>query len=273
MKFVKTMTVCLALSSAGAMAADFSEADALFAQRDGNEANVVKARDLYRAAVSSGSLTQEETVYAMQQIGRTYFFQGEVLVGKDTDADQDKRRTLFGECWKDVMPGFAPDKLGVATPQYFYWSATCLALYSEVSGTLENLANVGKLKKFVEEGKTLDTRYEGGGVLRVNAGVISNPKAKPIPGLYDPEQALVDIEAAIAKDPFPTQDMSGQDFCENYRRKVMVLKELGRNPEAKQFGEETIKNFNDLLSQGYPASLLPETKHCVSVVGTLISDI
>ena len=58
---------------------------------------------------------------------------------------------------------------------------------------------IGRLNRTIDEGLALQdgVKYEGGGLNRVKAAVISNPKAKPIPGVYNPEAALKLINEAI----------------------------------------------------------------------------
>ncbi|MBF0440652.1 MAG: hypothetical protein HQK54_01990 [Oligoflexales bacterium] len=254
------------LCAGSAAAADFSGADQIWVTRQGSVENTQKARAAYQAMIDSGELKGSDLVYAVTQLGRTYFYEGEVLNTKEGEGEK-RRRELFSECWKDKMELISPKALGYETEQYWYWRAACIGLYSEVSGTVENLRNVVLVREAFSKGGRLNMSYEGGGLLRSEAGIISNPKAKPIPGLYNPQKALELIDKALAQPAFPGSNNTGADFCENYRRKAMILKELGRIDESKEFTAKSLADFKELEANGMlPEGLGPETIHCMNLL-------
>lgn len=271
----RTMAAALLCGSWTLHAADFSTADSLFAQREGSHENVQAAREAYQALVATG-LKGAELERAVIGIARTYIYEGEVLTGKTASADIETRRTLFRACWDEAVPMIAPDKLGYESPAYYYFGATCMAYYGEVSGTLENLANAPILLNTLEKGLGVEggLTYEGGGLNRVKAAVKSNAKAKPLPGgFYNPEEALNLINAAIDSEAYPG-NYEGFLFCENYRRKVLVLQELGRSGEAKELAQSTIEDFELFLElEEIPESLVPETNHCINVVQQIAAEL
>ncbi len=255
-----------------ANAATIDEADALFAQRQGNEETTVAARDAYLAVADSG-VEGEELVRAVVGASRAYIYQGESLVDTLEGSDRTKRRTIFKGC-RDNIERIAPNKLGAETPEYYYFKAACTALYAQVSGTLENLLLVGPLRDTIEDGLAVpggDT-YEGGGIKRVKAAIQSNPKAKPLPGgFYDPELALQLINEAIDSPAFG-DSYDGSVSCENQRRKVNVLLELERVDEAVEVAEFAVDDFAFLLDFGLiPSEITAETVHCIEELNTILA--
>ena len=269
-----TIGLLTATLSFSAMADDssFKKADEFFAEREGNAEATQNARAEYLSIAESAA--DAELVRAVVGAARTLIYEGEALTGRDSDEDIEARRDIFRSCFKDVMPMISPAKLGFESPAYYYFTASCMAYYAEVSGTLENLRNIKALNDALKEGLAIEggELYEGGGLKRVKAAVKSNPKAKPIPGgLYNPEEALELIEDAIAGDAYPG-NYDGETYCDNFRRKVNVLAELDRDAEAKAVGEEAIEEFNFLLDlEEIPQLLSAETKHCVKVIDGIIT--
>ncbi|NRA63894.1 MAG: hypothetical protein HRU19_05390 [Pseudobacteriovorax sp.] len=255
--------------SLGAMAneAAFEQADALFAERENNIEATQQARDAYLSIAATAS--SEDLVRAVVGAARTLIYEGEALTGRDSDEDIESRRSIFRSCYTEVMPLINPEALGFESPAYYYFTASCMAYYAEVSGTLENLRNIRALNEALENGLSLQggELYEGGGLNRVKAAVKSNPKAKPIPGgLYNPEVALELIEAAIEGEAYPG-GVEGALFCDNFRRKVNVLAELDRSEEALEVAEIAIDEFGFLLElDEIPSVIVAETKHCIKVI-------
>lgn len=267
------LTASLSLS-AYANDTAFKTADDLFADRENNIESTREARSAYLAIAENAE--GAELVRAVVGAARAMIYEGEALTGRDSDEDVEARRDIFRTCYKDVMPLISPDALGFESPAHYYFTASCMAYYAEVSGTLENLRNISALNDALADGLAAEggELYEGGGLKRVKAAVKSNPKAKPIPGgLYDPEEALKLIDEAIAGEAYPG-NFAGEAYCDNYRRKVNVLAELERTEEAKTVGEETIEEFTFLLDlEEVPSILVAETKHCIDVVETLVNDL
>ena len=271
-KFIARIAIGAGLLIPGVVySADFTEADELFKKRGESTTISKQARQKYRSILSSGNLNNSEKIYAATQISRLLSYEGSIL-DKTTEPEKSQRKNIYGKCWREAVELMAPSKVGGPTPNYYYFKASCMALYGEVSGTLENLQNVGRLRKAISEGKQYDTTYEGGGILRVEAGVISNPKAKPIPGLYKPEAAASLIDQAIESPAYPGSSNAGSDYCENYKRKVMILQELGKNQEAKAEGIEARDYFELLKAEEIlPEGIEEETKICIDYLNMLIS--
>ncbi|SME88332.1 hypothetical protein [Pseudobacteriovorax antillogorgiicola] len=256
--------------SLGAVAdeAQFKTADDLFALREGSVENTQAARQKYLEIADSG-VKGADLVRAIVGAARTLIYEGEALTGMTSDDDVQTRRALFKDCFDNVTQKINPANLGYASPAYYYFTASCMGYYAQVSGTLENLANVKRLNDTLNAGYETQggNSYEGGGLNRVKAAVTSNPKAKPIPGgLYNPEAALVLINDAIASEAYPG-NYEGTLFCENYRRKVDVLVELERPADAKATADQAVEEFEFLLElEEVPAVLVAETKHCVAKI-------
>lgn len=265
--YVGILATTLSLSSF-ANEALFKQADSLFANREGSIENTQAARTQYMEIVASG-IEGADLVRAVVGAARTIIYEGEALTGMTGEDDIKIRKALFKDCYDVILPNISPKNLGFESPAYYYFTASCMAYYAQVAGTLENLRNVKRLNDTLAAG--LDVQggdlYEGGGIKRVKAAVISNPKAKPIPGgLYNPEAALVLINEAIEGAAYPG-NYEGQIFCENYRRKIDVLEELGNIDEAKMVAATAIEEFTFLLELGeIPAILEAETKHCIAKV-------
>lgn len=248
----------------------FVAADALYALRDQGEdgglANTLAARQAYQSIAKSA--TQADLVRAVEGVARTYYFQGEVLIGKTTDAEKKARKALFNECWKTALEPISPKNLGYSSPVYYYFRASCIAHEAEVSSVLERLAFLIPLNSTYDEGIKVagaDT-FEGGGLDRVKAAVRGNPEAKGLPGVYDPKDALALVEKAIASQG----DVPGEFFCENFYRKVITLSlDTATVPAAKALAAQTLTDFADYLAEGdafIPETIRAETNHCLTQV-------
>ncbi|MBC7660221.1 MAG: hypothetical protein H7249_10985 [Chitinophagaceae bacterium] len=249
--------------------AAFAAADAVFATRDvGADAglvNTLAARAAYQAIVNHGA-KDADLVRAVTGVARTYYYQGEVILGKTTDTEKKARKALFNDCWSKAVEQMSPAKTGTQEPAYYYFRATCMAHEAEVSSTLENLLALPKLLATFTDGfkaPGADT-FEGGGLGRVQAAVRGNVAAKGLPGgLFNPTAALTLIDTSINSQGEPL----GALFCENYYRKAITLALIpSRTPEAKALTAQTITDFTGYLADGtlLPESIRAETKHCVA---------
>lgn len=275
LKRTLSLTAAFMCTSWISYAADFSTADRLFSQREASPSNTQAARAAYESLIASG-VSGANLERAVIGVARSLIYEGEVLTGMDTDADTEKRRTLFKQCWDKTVPLMEPSKLGYESPAYYYFRAACMAYFGQVSSTVENLLNVRTLNRAISDGLATsggDT-YEGGGLNRVQAAVRSNPRARPLPGgLYNPQEALRLIDSAINSPAYPGS-VDGFLFCENYRRKTAVLQELGRNAEAKEVAETAIADFELFLEfEEIPSFLVPETKHCINVIQKMAAEL
>lgn len=255
--------------SANAFAADLAEADALFAKRDGSVENTKAARAAYQAVIDSG-VKDADLVKAAEGLLRTYIYEGNALIAKDSDENKKARKAVFAECNKAVET-ISPANLGSDSPVYFYFKASCTAYEAEVSGVLERLVALPKLLATLASGLSTaggDT-YEGGGLKRVKAAVKGNIEAKGLPGgLFNPEEALTLINEAIEA-PAYEGNVDGFLFCENFYRKAVTLNTLEKKAEAKELAAQTVTDFTAYLTDGLiPELIRAETSHCISQVKT-----
>ena len=194
------------------VAADFSQADHFYqlrAENFGNPINIIKSRLEYESLIDNESVTDDELVYAVVQIAKTFYFQGELLTSRD-ELGQQQRRDLFSRCWRHLMPLIHPTIVGERV-EYYYWRSYCLALYGESSNESQNLQIIELMSSLFSAGQALDQRYFGGGLKRVEAFVRGNAKAQRLPGdIYQPELALQLIEESLASPAYPGQGFAGQ---------------------------------------------------------------
>lgn len=266
--------------SAPAFAAGFEEqfaaADALYATRDQGEdkgtANTLKARAAYQAIVTAGAVEADLT-RAIEGVARTYYFQGEVLIGKDTDAEKKARKAVWNECWKSAIEPLSPANFGSLNPVYFYFRASCMAHEAEVSTLLERLAQLPVLLATFKDGNEQSAEmlaYEGGGLARVQAAINGNLEAKPL-GLFKPLDAIALVDGSILSPGYSVTDapaISGDFFCENYYRKAMVMSVNDQVAEAKALSATIVEDFTAYLAEDgiIPEAIRAETAHCVSQV-------
>ncbi len=256
-----------------AKAVDFSEADALFAQRAESREKIQAARAAYQTLASQSAKGSTDLIRATEYIARSYLYELNAYLDIKVDAQKKERKALAGECWRKALEVINPANLGFQSPVYWYFRANCLTREAEVSNAIERLANLAKLNESFDKGLAAPGGdiYEGGGVKRVKAAVKSNPEAKGIPGgLYNPEEALKLIDSAIESEAYP-DNAPGNLFCENYRRKVSVLIELKRNADAKALAEQTIIDFTSYLADDLvPVFVKDETTLCIKETQSIL---
>jgi hypothetical protein len=250
-----------------AFAADFSEADALMAKRGDGEAAVATARSAYEQMLPS--LSGADLVYAVSRMAQldTYLAEG-VLPHELTD----KRRAILLRCHDQLLPRISPDVVG-ETPEYYYWRGTCLALWADLATTMQRLTKVALLKQLLKGGMALDTRYQGGGIYRVFAGVAIHPGARPV-GLYDPQGALEKLNQGIAAPAYRGDVLAGKDYYVNHHYKVEALRALNRKAEALEFARATVAEIEARRdSDTLPEGLEPETLHELKVIHNLVTEL
>lgn len=259
----------LALSVAGPQAAkavDFSQADALFAQRAAGRDKIQAARAAYSNLVTQSAKGSPDLIRAAEYVSRSYLYELNAYLDPNVEAQKKERKALANDCWKKSLEVISPANLGFESPVYWYFRANCLTREAEVSTAIERLLNLSKLTESFDKGLAAPggTTYEGGGVARVKAAVKSNPEAKGIPGgLYNPDEALKLIDGAIAAEAYPG-NAAGEFFCENYRRKVSVLTELKLNAQAKELALQTVADFTSYLDEELiPSFIQAETVLCI----------
>ena len=223
-----------ALSLAPAAKADvFAQADAAYAQRENNHEAIATARADY-LAVLNGNSNRAQKIYAATQLGRLAIYEGEQLTPK---SDTDTRKAIFSDCWQNWVEKINPSAVG-ENPAYYYFKGVCIAYWGEVVSPILAIPKLPVLNDMIAKGKVgSNADFEGGGIWRLAAGVHSNPKAKPIPGAYQPQAAIEEIANALAsqglKDARANEKVTGQKFYENWRGKATVALENGDVAGAK----------------------------------------
>lgn len=277
---VGVLVGAISLTSLGS-AQKLEEAKEKFALRSKGAVYTQEARKLF-LEVASSTKDASQKVEAISYAARTLIYEGEAQ-NLMTGEGKENRRKLFSSCFKKVVPQISPAKLGYESPAYYYFTASCMGYYAQVSGTIENLGNIGKLNSVLAAGYAVENGdlFEGAGLKRVQAAVRSNPKAKPIPGgLYNPRVALELVNSAIDSSAYPGS-VAGNMFCENFRRKIDVLIELADNEndanyllEAKEVGEYVNEEFSLLLDvEEIPSRMVAETRHCMKKVKEKVKDL
>jgi hypothetical protein len=266
--FKLLLTTCAISLSAQGFATDFSTADELFAKRDQGREATLAARAAYKAIIDQGA-KESDLVRAVEGLARTYTYEGSALFDASIPEQRAAKKKTFNECWNSVADLISPSKIGYSTPNYWYIRATCLAQEAELATALERLTNLPKLNEAFEKGLSVagGDIFEGGGIKRVKAAVKGNPEAKGLPGgLYNPEEALKIVDEAINAEAYPG-NAEGFLFCENFRRKVNILKVLNRQKDAQSLAQSTAADFTEYLEQGLiPEFIRAETAHCVKQI-------
>ena len=248
-----SVAAIVSLFSFNALAADFTRADALFVKRADGAAATQAARAAYDQLLPG--LSNADLVYAVSRIGQLDIYAGDVLLPKSA---KEERRAIFNRCFDDALLKIKPELVG-ETPQFYYWRGTCLAFWAESASPIERLMKVQDMKKMIAGGLALDRRYYGGGILRLAAGLYSNPMARPV-GLYNPDDALVKVTEALAGAAYPGDANDGSSYYANARYKVETLRELNRKSEALELATTAIAEIEELTAAGaLPIGIEPET--------------
>ena len=273
--------VSVMLSSTG-VADTWSDADALYAARDSGRDKISAARAKYSDILGSAT-SKADKIRAVSQLARLTVYEGEMTLPKD---DVDGRKAIFGSCFcakasvitnptpraNCEAPGFmeaiSPAAIGEEHPAYYYFKSICEAYWGEVAGPMEKLAYAQWLKADLAKGITLDTRFEGGGILRVASGVYSNPKAAPVQ-MYDPDRALLWANQAVASQAYPGDPSDGTQYYENLEAKVKVLMQLASDRPNSDFKQQAMNVATSTLSEmderfaldDLPAGRAPEFRY------------
>jgi tetratricopeptide (TPR) repeat protein len=237
------------LISSTAMAFDFSTAEDLFAKRGEGDrfANIAAARAAFEEARKQ--TTGQERAHAVQRLNRLDYYEGLLL------SDEDQKKKVFQSCLD------RSDDLDSASVQYFYWKGVCTASWAQANGILASLKRSGEVENFLKKGKSIDSRYDGGGFDRVLAFVyLKVPAINPFGPTRDVNKALAHAEAALSSAAFPGEESpetaTGEYFYNVYDAKAQALSALGRRDEAIAVAQEAISR----MEQGdLPVGREPET--------------
>ncbi len=271
-----SVALTLALASVPANAAGvFNQADALFAQRDNNAANVAAARAEYLRILPT--VSGADLAYAVQQIGMLATYEGTYLI-PDATANYARKAQIFDECRKTAakLEGQA-DQITV----HAFWRISCTALWLKYASTIQRLAELSAIKTYfnnlvdanleIKPELNIDLRYQGGGMNRALSAIYSNPLASLIrDGLPNGAKALDMADRALRSRAFPGDPNQGADYYRNYRHKAEALNLLHREPEGQMLLASTITEITERQTDNdLPANIEPETKGELAVMQTM----
>lgn len=258
MKYFKHATLIICLAAGTASAYDFSEANRFYNNREDSPHNLKQAEDRYQAALNQSS--GADLLYAVEQLGRIYYYWGDLLT---PDNDDNARKDIFGRC-RNMVEKVRPSKVG-ENAQYYYWKASCLALWGKSASLWEKVRLKDELVSTLEQGFNHSGSYEGGGIHRVAAGVYIRSANIPFVGLYDENKAMEHINKAISMD----QDNL---YYNAYLLKAEVLVAQGKNDEAQGLLED--KSFElsrKLANNSLPSAVVPESKVFSREIASMMS--
>lgn len=253
--------------SVAAQADVLADADALYLQREAGRDKIEEARVKYVSLLPQ--LSGASLIRVVSQLGRLALYEGEMTLPKDATAE---RKRIFRDCWETYVEKINPSIVG-DHPAYFYFKGMCLAYWGEAAGTLASLPYVPVIVDMINRGLQSDTRFEGGGIYRIAAGVYVNRQARPL-GLYRPDQALVMIDNALAASAYPGDPHSGNVYFDNWRGRGLVLAELTRNDEARMLLTGKIADIDSLeADEELPRGREPEARWNRAQMAALLEEL
>ena len=270
-KTIGAMALAMTMTAGTATADIWADADTAFADRLNDREAIAEARTLYKEILETA--TGPDALRAASQLGRLAIYEGEMLLPKSAS---EERMEIFSDCWcRDPRvsglivpegdcrePGFvdaiSPENLGEEHPAYYYFHGVCMAYWGEQASLRQKLAFTSWITWSIDEGQQTDTRFDGGGIHRLTAGVYSNPQADLL-GIYQPEYALEEIYKALRSEAYPGDPSNGASYYDNWKGLIEVLMELDRNDEAIEALEEALPELQELIEEDeLPAGRGPE---------------
>lgn len=242
----------IASVSVTALAFDFGAADALYAQREQGSAKIAEARSAYATGLTN--LNGAEKIYAVEQLARLDYYEG-LLLGDQ--GSKDTRKAIYQRCIDTLDNHISPAKIG-PTPQFYYWRASCLALWGNANGVSASLGRIPELLRLINDGLATDTRYEGGGLYRLASAVYLK-----IPEIFGGgvEKSFDFNNRALSSAAFPgAQDPStstGNYFYNVYDQRAQALAKKGRKAEAIALLDEALERID---AGDLPVGREPETR-------------
>lgn len=262
--FVAGLAVASVSVSVSALAFDFGAADALFVQREQGPTKIAEARAAY--ATDLTNLNGAEKIYAVEQLARLDYYEGLIL---GEQGNKDARKAIYSRCLDTVESNISPAKVG-PTPQYYYWKASCLALWGNANGVSASLGRIPELLRLINDGLSTDTRYEGGGLYRLASAVYLK-----IPEIFGGgvDKSFDYGTRALSSQAFPgSQDpatATGDYFFNVYEHRAQALAKKGRKAEAIALLKEAIERVD---GGDLPVGREPETRlHKRELEATLAS--
>jgi hypothetical protein len=242
----------------------FNDADALFAQRENNIQAVTSARSKYLE--HSNSSDPVILTYVVQQVGRLAHYEGYFL---SAARDKTRKARVYKTCFETANL-LAPHQADFRT-FYTYWRLSCSSLWLKYAKIGDRLGQLGRIKEEfdllvgddleIKSELNIDTRYMGGGITRVLAGVYGNSLSNLVrSSLPDRPKALEMANRSLAARPFPGTTIWGTDVYRNYTQKVEIYIGLEDQQSADELIEDTVEEIQELEEDGeLPVGLEPES--------------
>lgn len=249
---VTAVAVASVSVSVTAFGFDFGAADALFAQREEGAAKIAEARAAYTTGLTN--LNGAEKIYAVEQLARLDYYEG---LGLGEQGNKDARKAIYNRCLDTVENHISPAKIG-PTPQYYYWKASCLALWGNANGISASLGRIPELLRLINDGLTTDTRYEGGGLNRLASAVYLK-----IPEIFGGgvDKAFEFSTRALSSQAYPGSldpaTSTGDYFFNVYDHRAQALAKKGRKAEAIALLKEALERID---GGDLPVGREPETR-------------
>lgn len=250
---LKFLLICTSLTSVYATAADFSQANELFRQRENNIVKIHAARELYRKLLPN--TTSAEKIFAVEQMSRLSLYQGLI---EPQDSDKIKSAEI---CLNDIEQ---ISSVNGATPvAYYYWKAVCLMGWARSNGVMKSLGKSKMIADLIDKTIATDAVYEGGGGYRLGSALyMALPIVNPIfLGLnQDLSRSLKYAELAI-KSPAYSQEPDPETATGDYFFKVYEAKAQAQFKSGNRQG--ALKTIGDAIARidegDIPVGREPET--------------
>lgn len=253
-RYVLTLGIVFACSSASFAHGELDKAYKLFQKRADGVDNITSAKKIYERLIKDSHEKLEVRKEAMDKYARLAVFQGEVgrkiynIKGKAASS-------IFSDCIK-VSDYLSPSKIGSDTPEYTYWRALCIGLWADNNSNplklVSKMGRINELKNLVELGQKQYKKFDGYGFNRMEAGMYVRSKGLTVLNLYHPERSLSLIDESIAQ---------GTDVYMSYVLKAEALIALNRSNDAKATLKSAIEDLTRRLKQSdIPVDWVAENK-------------
>jgi len=154
-----------------------------------------------------------------------------------------------GSCREDgFVEAISPDAIGEDHPSYHYFKGVCMAYWGEQATLFQKLAFTSHIEYHIEQGMELSHRYEGAGILRLAAGLYSNPQTQAL-GIYDVHYAKEAIDSAVEQQAYPGDPSDGSQYYDNWNGMVQVLRQLHADEPDAGWEDEAIATCEEILGE------------------------
>ena len=230
-------------------------ADEAYGQRKNDRAKIQSALKFYNQAITEAD-NNDYKVYAVEQIGRLSNYEGTLL--EKTSKTKSYREQLFDSCLK-ATDKISPAALGEKLPAFFYVRGLCLAQWAKARGITTSLSRTKELLGYLNDGRSLDPSYEGGGFDRILAAVYLNlPPINVFGPTRDYKTALKHATSALNspayEGAFNPAFETGMYYFNAYEYQATALSKLGKKADAIKTLEAALARIkrNDINSERDP---------------------